>query len=111
MTTQTQKGARKMDLKNFETIWEEIYSDLQNFTGENAPSTYTWWAGTKKELEEECDRLVGNPDDIFGLGKPVVHLYHCEAAEYTIICEKITADQVRSILNRHFGMDGKEAQK
>lgn len=89
----------------FSNIWAGVYSDLRDFTGENAPSTYTFWARHKVTLENYAGIHLDNPDKTLGYGKSVIHLFNIDAIEYVIICERASKAEIEKYLHWCFGME------
>ena len=103
-----------------ERIFEDVYAELREANGENAPNSYTWFARTPAELAEEVgdilpesigDRIEGNPDcpdfdDLIGdvNAETIAWVFECNGDNLDRITATATEEEIRELFERNMNL-------
>lgn len=98
-----------IDYEAVQAIYRKVYGELREATGENAPSSYTWFEPTREALEEECPTGVGpiRTNAMGGPDRPVIAwAYQCEARELTAIHDDAMGADIEVYFRYCVGLEG-----
>jgi hypothetical protein len=107
-TTQT-----RLTFESVEEIFERVYARLREESGENAPSSWTWFARTREALVESTGELGGDgelsvhSEGLLGdVNAPIIAwTWECNGFTLTEIHEGATEDDVEELFRLSMGFD------
>jgi len=82
-----------------EAAFNRCYGHLREVNGENAPSSYTWYAQTLKALEEE----TGREFDEAGEAGAVAYVFECNGGSLTAVTPDWSVEDAEDFFWECFG--------